>query len=288
MFPGRNEPGTRRMSRAFERSILKFPPGPVAGISTREAGTLRGRMKLSQGLAILFAVVTAAAPTSELAFEVATIKPATPSIGQLESREPPQVRFLRSSLLRYLRLAYGLDPREIDGPAWLDTDKFDISATMPAGSTADEIPRILQSLLKERFHLLAHWETRTLPVLFLSVGKSGPKITPSAPDASTAVNVTILPGVRGHKGSMTLPRLAEFLSVNASRKVVDETGMQGRYDIDIIYDLEPGSPDSAVAEPSRGSMSTAVSEKLGLELRERKVQQPVLVIDHIDRQPTEN
>jgi uncharacterized protein (TIGR03435 family) len=73
----------------------------------------------------------------------------------------------------------------------LDAQRFNIQATLPAGTTEKDVPQMLQALLAERFKLAVHRETRDLPVYALIVGKDGPKLKeaepePSAPPSSDA------------------------------------------------------------------------------------------------------
>ena len=127
-------------------------------------------------------------------FEVATIKPAAPldqakiaaalqSGGKLpvgatiDSRRAEYLYLDLQSLLTY---AYGVRPYQITGPDWMATTRFDIVAKLPDGSTKDDAPKMLQSLLEERFKLAVHRGSEEHPVLALVVGKGGPKLKASA------------------------------------------------------------------------------------------------------------
>ena len=78
--------------------------------------------------------------------------------------------------------AYKVKDYQITGPDWLnkaDAQHFDIAARMPEGSGKDDVPKMLQALLAERFKLVVHRETKEHPVLALVVGKGGPKMKES-------------------------------------------------------------------------------------------------------------
>ena len=79
-------------------------------------------------------------------------------------------------LKQLLVKAYDLKNYQVEGPAWLDSDGFDIVAKIPAGTSKEQFNLMLQSLLAERFKVTVHRETKTLPVYALSVGKNGPKL----------------------------------------------------------------------------------------------------------------
>ena len=88
----------------------------------------------------------------------------------------------------------------------------------------------------------------------------------------------------GIKGSITIARLAQLLSGQLRDPVVDETGIQGTYDIDIAWDQD-SDPDT----PSgTSSVFTILRESLGLRLQTRKLPVDTIVIDHIERVPSEN
>jgi uncharacterized protein (TIGR03435 family) len=125
---------------------------------------------------------------------VATIKPAQPmdqakmlAALQAGGKLPVgatigsgRAEYLYLDLKSLLTYAYGVKPFQITGPDWMSTTRFDIEAKMPAGSTKDDAPKMLQSLLEDRFKLVTHRTSAEHPVLALVVGKGGPKLKASA------------------------------------------------------------------------------------------------------------
>ena len=143
------------------------------------------------------------------AFEVATIKPAAPldmakiqaavqgggkmPVGaNVDNRRAEYTYLDLKSLIAY---AYGAKPYQITGPDWMAKTRFDIVAKMPDGATKEDAPKMLQSLLEERFKLTTHRATAEHPVLALVVGKGGPKLKASA-EAPVAIdeNAPLKPG----------------------------------------------------------------------------------------------
>ena len=126
-------------------------------------------------------------------FEVATIKPAQPMdqakmlaalrgggkmpFGADIGSGRAEYRYL--DLKTLLSYAYGVKPYQITGPDWMATTRFDIVAKMPQGSTKDDAPKMLQSLLEDRFNLMAHRASVEHSVLALVIGKGGPKLKAS-------------------------------------------------------------------------------------------------------------
>jgi uncharacterized protein (TIGR03435 family) len=138
------------------------------------------------------------APAAKLEFDVASVRPSAPlDMGKLQAqmaagkmpRMGPHVDGLRAdydylSLKDLITVAYGVKPYQITGPDWMGTQRFDVSARMPEGSTKEDAAKMLQSLLADRFKVVIHRETQEHPVLALVVGKGGPKLKESpAPPA---------------------------------------------------------------------------------------------------------
>src|SRR5215475_5034181 len=143
----------------------------------------------------------AATPASKaLSFEVASIKRAAPldpaaiMSGKAHlgtSVDNARVDIGGASLMQLICQAYKIKPNQVTGnPPWLNVgpgvDRFDILAKMPEGTTKDQVPEMLQSLLADRFKLSVHRETRDTNVYALIVAKGGPKLEEASPDPPPA------------------------------------------------------------------------------------------------------
>ena len=136
-----------------------------------------------------------------LTFEVASIKPAAPmapgrmmigSRGGPGTPDPGHLTMTNVSLKNLLVNAYGVKGFQVTGPNWLDTERFDIVAKVPEGATKDQVKIMMQNLLKERFKLEVHHETKESSMYALVVGKNGPKMkeSPEDPPAPAGAAVT--------------------------------------------------------------------------------------------------
>jgi uncharacterized protein (TIGR03435 family) len=134
-----------------------------------------------------------ASAASSPTFDVASVRPAAQidqakMIADLRAGKRPQsssvdglrVTYTYMSLKELISFAYNVRPYQVSGPDWLVSDRFDIAAKMPEGSTKSDVPAMLKALLADRFKLTAHLETKDQPVLGLMVGKSGPKLKDAA------------------------------------------------------------------------------------------------------------
>ena len=162
---------------------------------------------------------------------------------------------------------------------------------------------MLQSLLADRFKLRLHREAKELPVFDLLVAKNGPKLLKAADRDCTEAPSTPRPcdGLHGGPAGgfvgkmVSMSDLADDLSSFAGRLVVDRTGIQGNFDIQ----LPPWSRGAQVTaqavddgrepapDPSSPSLFAVLQEQLGLRLESSKRRLDVLVIDHVEK-PTED
>jgi uncharacterized protein (TIGR03435 family) len=77
-------------------------------------------------------------------------------------------------LIVYLRFAYKLGQSGLLGlPGWVYNDRFDIEARAQGNPTKDHMRLMMQSLLADRFKLIAHTERQTKPVFNLVLAKAG-------------------------------------------------------------------------------------------------------------------
>jgi len=136
--------------------------------------------------------VQAQAPPPAPAFEVASIKPANmPTPAQIASGQAhlgmnvdaARVDIGSTSLAELIRIAYSVKPYQVQGPDWISAERFDVVAKLPEGASKEQVPQMLQALLAERFQLKTHRETKEHSVYALVVGKNGPKLKESPPDA---------------------------------------------------------------------------------------------------------
>ena len=141
--------------------------------------------------------------------------------------------------------------------------------------------KMLQTLLADRFKLVVHHEEKMRDAYVLEVRNNAPKLAKGNGEGATTSNG------RGHivGTNHTMDRFAQVLSRQMDLPVVNRTGLEGTYNIDLQW-----TPDSArLARPEGGpvadgpSIFTAIQEQLGLRLRAAKVPVDVLVIDHAQK-----
>lgn len=229
-----------------------------------------------------------------------------------KSIDPGMITLNGFPLKVVLAEAFHVNMDQIVGPSWLDADCFSIVAKMPEGATPEgltkaQLPAMFEALLVERFKLAAHKESRPSPGYALMVDKNGPKFKASDPTSPNAGQVRFIsgPGASGLKGPVTMAFLARDISGRLHTPVEDLTGLKGKYDIDVTWapdrTMEPLGAyaeesaakhwaDTAAGLPEGPTVDifTALRDSLGLKLERRKEQVEVLIIDRIERAPTEN
>ena len=216
-------------------------------------------------------------------FEVASVKPTATRDGSLAVDFLPGGGFSARNLTAQdlVRNAYQVEGYQIAGaPGWMASAGFDIQARAVAGAgdlPREQVRKMLQSLLAERFHLELHRETRQLPMYALVVGKTGHRL--HDPDNTPGPTKTKLGQILARK--MSMATLASILTFDLKRPVKDETALQG----DFAFTLE-WTPGLAEVD-DHPTLFAALQDQLGLKLEAAKGPIEVLVIDHVEK-PSEN
>jgi uncharacterized protein (TIGR03435 family) len=189
--------------------------------------------------------------------------------------------------------AYRVELREITGgPAWVDSERYDIEARASDTASDPQLRLMLQTLLMERFRVRLHRETREGPVYALVVAPGGPKMKPFSGECVEEPGLITLYGrLIGKCGSAD--KIAASLSrVVMDRPVVDRTALTGSFG-DIRLDWVPddtqfpgwGRGLKPVSDPAGASLFTSIQEQLGLRLEPARGPVAIIVIDAAERPP---
>jgi uncharacterized protein (TIGR03435 family) len=263
------------------------------------------KAKVFTGL-VLFAAALVYGQTADkaLTFDAASIKPASLPAPDGRGRvmvggptggpgtgDPGRVRYPFISLKNLLMNAYDVKSFQIQGPSWLDSERFDLNATMPPETTREQFRAMLQNLLAERFQLTLHRESRELPMYSLVVAKNGPKMKESEPvsspneDAGAAPSspfpeqpkmgpdgfpvlapsggraglfLMMMPGRARLVGrQQTMQDLASRLGTQLSRPVSDVTGLTAKYDFTLTF--SPEGMNAPVGSMGAGGVMVAAA-----------------------------
>jgi uncharacterized protein (TIGR03435 family) len=281
-------------------------------------------------LAILTATAAFAQNSPRPEFEVATIRPSGQELQDGATAgvriDGAQFRAATLTLKDYLSMAYRVKLYQVSGPDWIGSDRFDISATLPPGTTT-QIPEMMQRLLEDRFQIKIHRDKKDFPVYVLEVAKGGLKMQESAPDpnAENAKAPLTISGSGSAQGiSVNLGRgssyafannkfeakrvsmatLAEILERFVDRPIVDMTDLKGTYDFSLnitdedyrIMLIHAGVNAGVTLPPQAlrlldGASTPSLFEatqKLGLKMDARKAPLDMIVVDDARKTPTEN
>lgn len=246
--------------------------------------------KWRRSLVVAFAL-TGALPAQDgvpprVRFDVASVKPNRTDgcRGRWDfSTTNGTLRAVNAPLLRIVSRAYNLTDDRVAGPQWMESECYDIVAKAPAGASERDVMRMLQSLLEERFHLVARLEAEERQVLALLPDKGGPKIPRYGDDVPAPPFVN---DGRVVFMARRLHDLRERLGKVTGRPVVDKTGLEGDYLIVLTY-LPLGSTGADATDPASDIVS-AVRSQLGLRLEPQRGSVEMLKISSVDKIPTEN
>lgn len=278
----------------------------------------------------------------QLAFEVASIRksqPITPDliasgirIGMKVENDRVDIGFV--SLKGLLMYAFEAKDFQISGPEWM-SERFDVVAKLPQGSTRAQVPMMLVHLLEERFQMKVHKESKNLPVYVLTQAKSGIRFKESAPapikveepktagvapttvkrttdgdiiqgSSAGALRRTFGPnGIHLEWDRITMQGFADALSDMLGTQVIDNTGLTGTYQLSFdmttpeavraarsrIIDTDPAAAPHDDGEPRAsdpgGNIKQSV-QQLGLRLEKATAPIDYIVVDHLEKSPTEN
>ncbi|HJT90275.1 MAG TPA: TIGR03435 family protein [Bryobacteraceae bacterium] len=258
-----------------------------------------------------------AQPQPRPSFEVASVKPNKSGDRRAFFNTLPGGRFRASNIPLYQMILFAYDLKDFQvsgGPAWIRSERFDITAEAEKDPGRDGMRAMLQTLLEDRFHFKYRRETKDLPVYALVVSKSGklhesegecgprpavlPPPEPGKPPATPCGGFMVSPGnLSGNHSGMD--QLTNVLSRFVGRIVLDKTGLTGKYDINLQWtpvpgeiQLPPGAPPPGAiplppVDPNGPSIYAALPEQLGLKLESQKAPVETMVIDHIE-EPSEN
>ena len=275
-----------------------------------------------------------AAAGGKMAFEVVSIKrgarekfspPAFP-LDAGDAYAPTGGRFFAAfPLTAYIQFAYKeqLTRDQIDAmvahlPKWVASDIFEIEAKASVPDpTKDQMRLMMQSLLADRFKLVVHFETQTVPVFAMVLakpGKTGPALRPHSegppcdkswqpgvvappqpgevfPPVCEVYMVLKRPSARVGARNTTMDLLANAIAgfSGLGRPVVNQTGLGGRYDLVLEWMPELSGPVPPGSEPDSQAppFLEALRDQLGLKLESTKAPIQSLIVDHVE-QPSDN
>jgi uncharacterized protein (TIGR03435 family) len=286
----------------------------------------RSLMTMTVGVLAMLAAVEASqlpvppqapgAPAGPRAFDVASIKPNNSgAVGEQVRFYPPSGRVMMTNVTvkRMIQNAYQLQDQQIaGGPGWIVSEHFDIVANSEAANLSPMDRWVMvRALLADRFKLKMHTEAREQSVFGLILARRDGQLgehlkksntdckRPTAPvtapiDLSVPNQCGVIMGGPGRMNfrGVTMETIAAQLSSRVGRSVVDRSGLEGRYDLDLEFSPQPlqaGSGDPAAPDRPAGdaaSLYTALQEQLGLKLDSQKGSIDVTVIDSVEH-PTE-
>jgi uncharacterized protein (TIGR03435 family) len=258
---------------------------------------------LPANLALLLLAATAAfgqsADTPPPVFDVASVKVGQPGgAGERRGRaniqvSPGSVTMRNVNLRACIRWAWHVTEFQVTGPDWLDSERYEISGKAAGPATEDQLRLMTQALLKERFKLAVHLQTKEVAAYVLVVGKNGLKIHESTTEGESSIDVN------QRQLSVSVQRtpvsqMVEMMSNVLRAPVIDMTGLTGRYDITLNVAKYAGdmaargqSLDSAPADP-QAMISMILQEEFGLKLEAKKMPLDLVIVDHAEKVPVEN
>lgn len=243
------------------------------------------------------------ASTARKTFEVVSIKPGDPSSHAVRIQIAPGGRFVCENVnVRFLiEQALGVRQFQISGgPSWMGTERFDVNAKADGTGQIgrDELKPMILSLLEDRFKMKFHRETKEFPIYALVSGKGGAKMKVAETQGQESRGMIRMGRGQVNGTQMDMAMLANNLSNQLGRQVIDKTGLTEKYDFELNWTPDesqagfgpfggPPAPPPPPSDTPGPSIFTALQEQLGLKLESQKGPVPMIVVDSIEK-PTEN
>lgn len=241
------------------------------------------------------------------------------------TRDPGLYTCTFCGLTSLILQAYDIKTFQLSAPSWIQNELFDINAKVPEGTTKEQFGWMLRHLLEERFKVSVHRETREIPAYELVLAKNGSKLKETTEEAKQGDSAAWSPGldkdgyptvppgrtsmIANVRGTMrmrakkeTMEQFIAMLSAQVRGPVTDSTGFKGEYDFTLSWtrDLDAASVAPSASSESRSPLSGisgsdseptlfgALELQLGLRLERKNGPIEMLVIDHIEKIPTQN
>jgi uncharacterized protein (TIGR03435 family) len=283
------EASSRYVALTYSGSYCRFTSAMRAATVVDVSRTVRFSLTLTRptvGMLWLASIYALRCFAQAPAFDMASVKLA----GGATFEGPPMqtthgtLTVHGLSLRACLQWAYQLQAVQVNGPDWLDNVKLDIAASARAQDDDPRLFLMLRTLLGERLGVSAHLERKEMPVYAVVIGKHGLKMTASNIDGPQMITLD-QNGIETHLRWSMYELMAEFSAV-LGRPLVNETGLNGRYDFHI--DPKKVPPDYRGADRAAIQLVGVMKTQLGLDIKSRKQAVDVLVVDHAEREPREN
>jgi uncharacterized protein (TIGR03435 family) len=191
---------------------------------------------------------------------------------------------LTGTLNTIVATAYGVKDYQVTGsPSWADSLIYTITAKTPGETvpTQEQVRPMLQSLLADRFQLKLHRDTKVLPVYHLKQTKKSSFFKQAGPDERFSWNLSKAPDgmLRSKATRESIGDFVQLVGVSTDRPVIDETGLSG----DIDYDILIAPPEAKGRDEVNRAIIYAVIDQLGLKLEPAKDGIDILVVEKIDK-----
>ena len=251
----------------------------------------------------LFAVTGLAygqAPEKLPSFEAADVHPSpknpNPNVQSLGGfARGGRYQFKNATMVDLISNAYGVEAEKVaGGPFWLETDRFDILAKAPTSVTPANTKLMLRSLLADRFKLVTHNEDKPMnawTMVAVNAGKPGPQFKESKGGGPTNCNTQPANGgpnvtlVCVNVPMAVLGQIVRQIDPSVDSPVADMTGLQGNWDLQFTW-----TPPAAMTAAGKDAIAfrDAFVQQLGIRLEQQKRPITTLVVESVNRKPTDN
>ena len=233
-------------------------------------------------------------------FEAASVRVNKSADRPYTKFDATRVELHKASIKHLIRRAWTVTDYQVVWPDWVDAQRFavgyDVIVTFPANTTPEQLQAMFRYLLASRFGLVTHWEDRELKAFEVRPAENGAVLkkaaNPAPPTDFPKYTARTREGewrfssqLGGAPSGLTVSGFLDALNQTQilDRPLVDKTGIEGDYDIDLSAPADvPGN------KPNASALLNALEKQVGLKATLKTLSVKTLIIDHMDRTPREN
>jgi uncharacterized protein (TIGR03435 family) len=235
-------------------------------------------------------VLALGAAAQEPAFEVASVKHSGNTLARTSRTRGFAYSGRRMNcnlpLTALVEYAYDVKDWQLQAPAWMGSETYELAATMPEGSGRDAARLMMRSMLAERFGLKVRRALKEFAVFGL-VAIPGTSKLEKVVDPPPTFGHKVSPGGLEAEPGMPLRALAEILTRAAGKPVIDEAGLAGWYKIRLRWNADPPAAGGVINANNDPGILSAIGQ-MGLKLEAKRRVFDVLTVESARKEPTES
>jgi len=146
-------------------------------------------------------------------------------------------------------------------PEWIDTERYAIVGTIPDGVPVSALPALMTNLLKDRFRMVSHTETREMPIYNLVLARSDKRLGPSLKETSAECRAAMEARLAAPQRGASPPSAPTVSGGRASTRDDDAIVIDWQTRTENLKEGGPFDPSTGCARSGHFSLQVACPER---------------------------